>query len=411
LQLAIQALDQGSAVPLPGSENAGRPFFSPNGERIGFFADGKLKTIPVQGGSANTICDVPANWGASWAEDGNIILSAVAQGPLQSVSDHGGTPQPLTKLAPGEATHLWPQVLPGNKGVIFTANITSVGFEDATIQVWSRDTGEAKVLFRGGYFGRYVPAVGTKSSFGNLVYVHQGVLYRIPLDIDKMEVRGNPVPFLEDIGTDPINGFAQIDFSKAGMAVYVKGEKPVYSITQMDASGKKQPIISVPLGTYYTPRYSPDGKQLAFVKATKEGQDLWVHDFEGNGTHQLTFSHKVNRFFAWAPDGKHIAFGEQSTGALWWIRTDSGEAQILLEDKNILFPNSISHDGKHLAYFQITGDPGIWTLPLDIADSNHPKAGKPEAFIRGIYKFDPAFSPDGNLMAYRTEDAGRGKSM
>ena len=139
-RIYVRSLDQLQATVLSGTENARDPFFSPDGQWIGFFADGKLKKISVQGGAAVTLCDATNDRGGSWGDDGSIVFTPDNRGALSKVSSAGGTPQPLTTLdkQTSENTQRWPQVLPGSKTVLFTSSDTggTVGaFDDADIVV------------------------------------------------------------------------------------------------------------------------------------------------------------------------------------------------------------------------------------------------------------------------------------
>jgi predicted Ser/Thr protein kinase len=121
VRLYTRLLNHSQVTPLAGTDDASYPFFSPDGEWIGFFADGKLKKIAVEGGAALTLCDGPGPRGASWGDDGNIVAALTPNGVLSRVHSAGGTPVPVTKLNSGEATHRWPQVLPGSQAILFTA--------------------------------------------------------------------------------------------------------------------------------------------------------------------------------------------------------------------------------------------------------------------------------------------------
>src|SRR5262249_45690034 len=155
---------------------------------IGFYAGGKMKKIPVQGGPVIELCDCTGSFGGSWGEDGNIVLAGGLTTGLSRVSDAGGSkPEPLTTLAEREVTHRFPQVLPGPRAALFTASSSSVSFDDATIQVLSLKTGKSKTLIRGGYFGRYVPSNGQR---GHIIYVHQRTLFAIPFDPERLELLG-----------------------------------------------------------------------------------------------------------------------------------------------------------------------------------------------------------------------------
>ncbi len=143
-QLATRLLDQANPTLLAGTEGASDPFFSPDGQWIGFFAGGKMKKLSVQGGAAVTLCDAPNGRGASWGEDGNIVvtLNSGSSIGLSRVPDSGGSPQTLTKPRDaGEVSHRWPQVLPGGQAVLFTTTTVAGDYDNGSIQVLSLKTG------------------------------------------------------------------------------------------------------------------------------------------------------------------------------------------------------------------------------------------------------------------------------
>jgi predicted Ser/Thr protein kinase len=149
-QLATRLLDQAQATQLAGTENAADPFFSPDGQWIGFFADGKMKKISVQGGAAVTLCDAPFARGASWGEDGSIIVSLIAYYGLSRVLATGGAPQTLTKPGKGEGSHVWPQILPGAHAALFTSGANTGAYEEGSIAVLSLNSGQWKTVQSGG---------------------------------------------------------------------------------------------------------------------------------------------------------------------------------------------------------------------------------------------------------------------
>jgi WD40 repeat protein len=283
----------------------------------------------------------------------------------------------------------WPQVLPGGKAVLFTVSANPFSWEDANVGVVSVKTGEIKIVQHGGYFGRYVPSpYGT----GHLLYVHEGALFAVPFDPDRLETTSSPVPFPADVAGNSVDGGGQFDGSANGSLVYVSGKSAAtssYPIVWMESSGKTTPLLAKP-SAYGALRFSPDGKRLAFTAMVSKGPDVWVYDWERDTPTQLTFTAPGNLEMAWTPDGKHIVFGSSAAGtaALWWIRADgSGEPLKLLERKNTgvgLRPQSFTPDGRRLAFDDnVTSGTGveIWTLPLDLSDPEHPKPGKPEPFL------------------------------
>jgi len=155
------------------------------------------------------LCDAPDARGANWETDSSIIVALNRVGGLSRVPAGGGTPQPVTKLQAGTLTHRWPQPLPGGASVLFTLSSSSIAFEDASIAAVSLRTGEIKILVSGGYFGRYLP---TGDATGHLVYVHEGVLFAVPFDPARLELRGSTVPLFRGLGRRPDFGRGTIQF-------------------------------------------------------------------------------------------------------------------------------------------------------------------------------------------------------
>ncbi len=402
-QLATRMLDQAQPALLPDTEGASFPFFSPDGQWIGFFAGGQLKKIAVNGGAAVRVCVLgTAGEGGSWGGDGYIVLGVGPAAPLSRVRDSGGELQLLTQLGPGELTQRWPQALPGGI-ILFTASASASAMENANIEAFSVKTGQVKIVQRGGYFGRYLPG-------GHLVYVHQGTLFGVPFDLGRLEERGTPVPLLNDVAANAATGGGQFEFSGAGSGsgtfLYSAGKSAAqeWQMDWLDGSGKTQPLISKP-GAYSTPRISPDGRKVAFIG---ESSDIYILDERSDTTSRLTFTGHAN-VPVWAPDGKHIAFASAGAGVLW-VRSDGGgDPQTLLTDANSATPWSFSPDGRQLAYFSRPSAKGldIGTLPLDLTDPDHPKPGKSQPFLQTPADENiPRFSPDGRWIAYRSNESG-----
>ena len=406
--LYTRLLQQNQFTALAGTENAFSPFFSPDGEWIGFFADGKLKKISVEGGAAVPLCDAPDPDGASWGDDGNIIAAVNGSGGrgLWRVPSSGGGCVPLTKLNPGEVTHRWPQVLPGSQTVIFTAHTQFGNYDDANIDVVSLKTGVRKTVKRGGFFPRYL---ATSNGTGHLVYLRQGTLFAVPFDPSRLTLAGVPAPILEDVSSRAgAGGF--FAFAQNGTFVYLAGGGQGLPISWVDSAGKIQPLHA-PSGVYYSLRLSPDGNRLAFAVASGAGVDIWVKDLERDTPSRLTFLAGMNRLPVWTPDGKNIVFRSENSPApgLYWIRSDgSGEAQRLTDGKLDEFPCSLSPDGKRLAFNGNAngGSQDIFTAPIE-GDPDHMRLGKPELFLGTPFNEGyPAFSPDGRWLAYMSNESG-----
>ena len=291
--------------------------------------------------------------------------------------------------------------------MLFMGNKTASNYDDSNIEVLSLKTGTVKVVQRGGYFGRYL---ATSNGSGYLVYIHESTLFGVPFDLDRLEVRGTPVPLLEDVAGNSGTAGGQLDFSHNGTFVYLSGKSSTgtWTIAWLDSAGKTQPLLAAP-GLYLDPRFSPDGKRLAF----SNGTDIEIYDWGRQARTRLTFTAQaVNLGPVWTPDGKRIVFESQGTNkfSLQWIRADGGEAQSLLESKSRLMPYSFSPDGKRLAFSEQNAETwmDLWTLPLDTSDPEQPKPGKPELFLRKPFaEQEPAFSPDGRWIAYTSTESGR----
>ena len=258
--LSTRRVEQSDSTLLQGTEGADQPFFSTDGQWIAFFAGGKLKKVPVQGGTSVAIADALIPRGGSWGEDGAIVAALGNASGLSRVPGDGGAPQPLTTLHDGELTHRWPQVLPGNAAVLFTAHSGTINsYENASIDVLSRD-GVRKTVWRGGYYGRFIPTDGKR---GHLVFVHGGVLYAVRFDADRLEVEGTPIPLVQDLGSDPESAAGRFDFSRSGMFAFRTGVGvQAWTVVRLGRDGKIAPLFSKP-AMYYSPRFSPDGRRLA----------------------------------------------------------------------------------------------------------------------------------------------------
>jgi len=415
IRIHTRLLHQSQFTPLAGTEDAHGPFFSPAGDWIGFFAAGKLKKIAVDGGSAVTLCDAQYGLGGSWASDDTIIASLELRGALSRIPAAGGIPVPITKLAGEETTHRWPQVLPGGQAVLFTAGVQSTsGYDDASIDVVLLRTGERKTLHKGGFFGRYLPDA---SGIGRLVFLHQSTAFAVPFDPEKLAASGSPAPDLEDVG-GTLSGGGDLAFAQNGTFVYLAGKagKLDRQISWIESAGNKARPLTAEPGSFDHPRFSPDGKRLAFAKSHSTGNDIWVMDLDRETSSRLSFLPGSNVSPVWTPDGKTIVFRSNQAAApgLYAIRSDgSGEAKRLTDSKEEEFPYAISPDGTRLMLRKPgnVGSADILIAPLE-ADAAPGRAalrlGKPELLLGSPFvETQAAFSPDGRWFAYSSNETGR----
>jgi len=407
-RLYTRKLEQEQSAPLEGTEDGYAPFFSPDGQTVGFFANSKLKKISVDGGPAVELCDAPGGQGGAWGETGNIITALEYAKGLSLIPSGGGTAKLVTELRPGkEYGHVWPQLLPGAETVLFTASPTSQVFDEATIEVQSLRSGERKTLVRGGYYGRYAPS-------GHLLYMHQGTLYAAPMDVKQLKLRGPAVPIVEEVSRHPANGFAEASLSRSGTFVYVRGEPARQTLLWLDGASKTQTLRPTPAEYTSSFRFSPDGKRLALGMTEGANSNIWAYEWESDVITRLTFTRGWDAFPVWSPDGKHILFQSSRHGGaenLYWMRADgAGDAVRLTESKNVQYPWSFSPDGKRVAFMETGSQTGfdLWTLPLGEMESDHPQPGKPEPLL--VTPFNerwPMISPDGRWLAYESDESGR----
>ena len=404
--LYVRRLEQLTAAPLPGTEDASSPFFSPDGKWVAFFADGKLKRTSITGGTPTTIADAVSGRGGTWAEDGAIIFSPNAQARtvLHRVPSTGGTPQPLTSLLDGEISHRWPQVLPADRGLVYVSN-TSDNWDDARVMVQPLPSGTPKVV-QPGFYGRYVAS-------GHLLYVKGGTIYAAPFDLDRLEVTGPSVAAVPEVVADATTGGAQFSASQTGTLVYLQGQTffRTAPMAWMDRGGTTV-RMGLPPSNWANPRVSPDGKQLAYDVHDGKQSDVWVLELATGKGSRLTFDRSDESNPVWTPDGQRITFTSTRDGApnLYWQRADgTGAIERLTTSSNAQTAGSWHPGGKVLAFQEVRPDTRGDVVLLELEDGGAgPKPGRQTTFAGGAsQEAEPSFSPDGRWLAYHGTETGR----
>ena len=388
--LWLRSLDQLQAVELPGTEGAVGPFFSPDGQSIGFWSDEQLKKVSVTGGLAVTLADVASNpLGASWGGD-NRILYAQPEGIMQ-VPGVGGTPSLLVP-ADGEVFYA-PRMLPGGEHVLFTVGGGLGVLDEAQIVAQSVTTGERTVLINEGLDGRYVPS-------GHLIYGLNGRLLAVRFDARSLQVTGGPVPLVEGVRQAPATPESQFNVSDSGALVYIPGAAAgvgVLTLVWVDRAGQSRPV-GLDARVYHWARVSPDGAHLALQVLDGDNSDVWIYDLDRDNLTRLTFDDAFDGFPLWTPDGARVVFQSQrEQGGLFWKAADgTGEVERLLEMADAR-PYGWSADGR-LIFDSGGEDIGVLSLEGDRAW---------EFLVDSAFReSNPAISPDGRWIAYNSDESG-----
>jgi serine/threonine-protein kinase len=397
----VRALDALSPTEI---STVGRtPFFSPDGEWVGFVAaNSDLRrtaraggpALPVSGGATGTR-------GADWGTDGTILFATNdPSSGLMRVGVAGGELEVVTQAdnAAGEIDHLFPRYLPDGRHVLFTV-ATAQGIVGSQIAVLDLETGQYRVLIQGGNDAHYVPS-------GHIVYGSSGNLLAVPFDLDALEVVGSPVPVLENVATKS-SGAASFAVADNGTLVYIVGsaeDSPKRTLVWVSRDGVEEPI-PVPPRNYQYAQLSPDGRRIA-LDVREEDNDIWVFDLGRASLQRLTFDPGFNRGPVWSPDGTRLAFsrGLDDREEIYWQAWDgSGVPEALTQESDYLVvPTDISADGQTLLFMGVNPPRDV----LMVSIGGETKAG---TIVLGgpASEENSTLSPDGRWLAYQSNESGR----
>ena len=390
--LSLRSLDQVAPVLVAGTDGSARePFFSADGQWIGFYAGGQLRKVATSGGAPVTLGEANNPWGVSWGTDDMILYGQGSDG-IWRVPGTSGTPEVVITMEDGESAH-GPQMLPGGEWVLFTLRPQGVGLWDAAqIVMQSLVTGERVVLIEGGRDARYVET-------GHLVYALNGVVFAVAFDRDARQVLGGPVPLVEGVRDAPtITGAVQFSVARNGSLVYVPGSAGsgnVVSLVWVGRDGDEERIPAPPRA-YDRPRVSPDGTRVAVDIADGDNTDVWIWDLARETLTQLTFDEGVDDFPLWTPDSARVVFrSRREGGGLFWKAAD-GTGQVERLKEGLARPYAWAADGRLI--FQQAQDIGVLTMEGERTV---------EMLLDAEFtEVDPALSPDGRWLAYLSMETG-----
>jgi len=395
----IRPLDTLAPQALHGTDEGAFPFWSPDSQSLGFFAQGKLKRIDVAGGPVQTLCDAPVGRGGTWSRGGVILFAPNTGGPLYRVSSAGGDPVAVTKASQGLASHRFPSFLPDGRHFLY---LEAKGPNQISgVFVGALDSSESKRLVAADSNALY-------SSSGVLLFIRQGTLLRQSFDTKSLELAGDPIPVTEQVGVGG-GGVGAFSVSENGVLVYRHGPAStgIVQLAWFDRTGKTLGAVGAP-GLYRGVDVSRDGQHIAVHRGDGSGGDIWLFDSARLGTMlRLTFdASQDNSMPIWSPDGSRIVFGSLRDGK-WGLYQKSangtGRDELLVESDLPKVPMSWSPDGKFIVYWVRdvkTGRSDEWILPL---------AGdrKPFAFLQAPFdQMWPQISPDGKWIAYGSDETG-----
>ena len=350
-QLYVRSRDRIAARPVPGTAGAYSPFFSPDGQWLGFFAEGKLKKVPIAGGSAIVLADSPSDRGGVWLEDDTIVFASSYNSGLSRVAARGGKVEVLTTTdsKAGERSHRWPTWVPGDSAVLFTVGLLSGpgNYDQARMAIWEPGTRKARILYEGGSMPRVAGP-------DHLVFWRGGVMMGIGFDSKLRRVLGEPSELQQKIGGDPSSGVAYASVAADGTLAFVPelasfGERRLI-IT--DRAGKARPVPGLPR-EYHYPRFSPDAKRIAVTIGPGHGHsdEVWICDVATGALARLTFGDGNGNYYpVWSPDGKRVAYStdREHQGVFFKNADGSGEEVPLRTEPVGDNPQDWSRDGSKL---------------------------------------------------------------
>ncbi|HEX4578319.1 MAG TPA: protein kinase [Edaphobacter sp.] len=396
--------DAGEGRILPGTEDGGFPFWSPDSRSIGFFAGGKLKRIDLEGNLVQILADVTTQpRGGTWSPDGIILYAPGRASPLYQIPASGGTPRQVTDPDKREQGHRWPVFLADGKHFLFFVRNQRQP-ELSGIYAGSLDSKQYHLVVN--------TTAGPAFAAGDrIVYVRNGVLITQGFDERTFVLSGEPVPLPDHVAVFPLNSSALLSVSPAGeMVYYPASSSPPNAISWYERDGRRGDTLDT-AASIVGVALSPDGNRAVASIYNSDGlsTDLWNFDLSRGTKTRLTSGPETKQSSIWQPDGQFVLFASGFIGDsanIYRTRSDGsgGVETVLNSDGAREVPGSFCRDGRYLAYLRTPTDsttPSIWILPLT-GDR------KPFPLVQSQFSnFAPAFSPDCKWVAYGSNTTGQ----
>jgi Tol biopolymer transport system component/predicted Ser/Thr protein kinase len=399
--LYLRRVDEFEATPVPGSEDASQPFFSPDGQWVGFITSTAIKKVPVEGGAVVNLSPVAYGVaGGTWAPDGYIYFSHYWAG-LARVPQNGGKLETLTIPDPArqEQGHRWPEVLPDGDNILFSI-MKNFGANDAETGVFSMKTRAWRTVLPNASNAHYLA--------GHLLYVHAGTLMAVPFDLKSLTVTGTPSQVLHGVLANPDDGFSNLAISPSGNLVYVNGPErmdPARSthLVWVSRNGKESSASPTVRG-YEDISIAPDRKLAALTIPADPVWNIWVLDLERGNLNRLTFTGD-NRDPLWSPDGRHIAYTSYRDGhfGIYWSTVDgSSPEQRLTSTQFEPSAAAFTPDGKKLIFTQEVTTTNVYCWEIAVTSDAAPVP------LNGLCQSGSLdVSPDNKWIAYESAETGQ----
>jgi serine/threonine protein kinase/Tol biopolymer transport system component len=377
---------------LPGTEGAVNPFYSPDGEWVGYFTQNSVMKVSLSGGPPVTLCPAGLRQGATWSENDTILFSSNLSDGIMQVPAAGGEPRLLTEPAEENQRHLWPSFVPASNVFIYTSG-TGNEISDKTLFAMSLDTGEQKELVQG--------TMGSVTSSGHLVFARESSLWSVAFNAETLSVEGEPAPIVEGVQVNAGNNWAHYATAHDGTLIYLPagvgfGSGIDRRMVWVSRSGEPSLVDADP-ATYSEFDLSPTGSSVAVSVISPEGRSVWVYDFERNTNTRLTFGDDGQvRSPAWTSDSFNIAFGTEN-GVFWKASNGTGAIEQLTETGGLPFDFTLDDEG--LIFGQGFRDVGLINLS---AGSETVELFTDPGFIER----NATLSRDGRWLAYQSNESG-----
>jgi eukaryotic-like serine/threonine-protein kinase len=399
-RLWLRSLASTTAQPLPGTEGAAYPFWSPDSHSIGFFASGRLYRIDIGAGPPQALTAAPAGRGGTWNADGTILFApSISPGSIWRIAASGGEPTAVTRIdPPRQIVHRFPQFLPDSRHFLFHAS----GIPEASgIYMGSLDGGEPKRLTAADTAGAYLNP-------GWLVFMRQNALVTRRLDLQRAELTGDSLTVADPVGYDGNLNVGAFSVSSDNRVAYRTVGATRRQLAWFDRTGKALGVAGAPgADQANAPELSPDGRRVGIDRVIQGNRDVWLMDLVREGLTRFTFDPSVDGYPIWSPDDARVAFESRRKGSYdIWVRPSSGAGteEMLLETPINEWPYDWSKDGQFLLYYQDGQNTGadLWALPMTGNDR------KPLGVANTAFEESKGqFSPDGRWVAYETNESGR----